>query len=57
MVFAKLVNGDPVSLEQHLKEHGVTIRSGSILRLVTHMDVRRADIERAIVGFSSFFDN
>jgi threonine aldolase len=57
MVFAKLVKGDPVALEQHLRERGVTIRSGSIIRLVTHMDIQRSDIERAVAGFCSFFAN
>ncbi len=57
MVFARLVNGDPVALEHHLRERGVTIRSGSIMRLVTHMDIHRSDIERVVVQFEGFFVN
>jgi threonine aldolase len=41
-------------LVEHLAEQGVIVLPGARLRLVTHLDVDAADIERAIAAFRSF---
>jgi threonine aldolase len=43
------------ALRAHLRERGVVVRAGSTLRLVTHLDVARADVDRAIGAFEEFF--
>jgi threonine aldolase len=43
-------------LRDHLRERGVLVRAGSTLRLVTHLDVAPADVERAVAAFVEFFD-
>jgi threonine aldolase len=43
------------ALRAHLRERGVLVRAGSTLRLVTHLDVAPADVERAIGAFEEFF--
>jgi threonine aldolase len=41
-------------LVEHLAKQGVVVLPGLRLRLVTHLDVDAADIERAIAAFNSF---
>ncbi len=41
-------------LAEHLAKHGVIVLPGARLRLVTHLDVDAAGIERAIAAFRSF---
>ena len=41
-------------LVEHLAKHGVIVLPGARLRLVTHLDVDRAGIDRAIAAFNSF---
>jgi threonine aldolase len=41
-------------LPEHLAKHGVIVLPGPRLRLVTHLDVDRAGIDRAIAAFNSF---
>ncbi|HJS39069.1 MAG TPA: low-specificity L-threonine aldolase [Burkholderiales bacterium] len=50
MVFVPSVSG----LVEHLAKQGVIALPGARLRLVTHLDVDRAGIERAIAAFNSF---
>ncbi|MEX2239145.1 MAG: low-specificity L-threonine aldolase [Burkholderiales bacterium] len=50
MVFADSVPG----LVEHLARHGVIVLPGARLRLVTHLDVDAAGIDRAIAAFRSF---
>jgi threonine aldolase len=50
MVFFESKSGLP----EHLAKHGVVVLPGARLRLVTHLDVDAADIERAIAAFRSF---
>jgi len=50
MVFADSAPG----LVEHLAQHGVIVLPGARLRLVTHLDVDAAGIERAIEAFNSF---
>ena len=41
-------------LVEHLAAHGVVVLPGARLRLVTHLDVDAAGIDRAIAAFNSF---
>jgi len=41
-------------LVEHLAKHGVIVLPGARLRLVTHLDVDTAGIDRAIAAFGSF---
>jgi threonine aldolase len=41
-------------LVEHLAKHGVIVLPGARLRLVTHLDVDQAGIDRAIAAFNSF---
>jgi threonine aldolase len=50
MVFVKSAPG----LVEHLAKHGVIVLPGARLRLVTHLDVDAAGIDRAIAAFRSF---
>jgi len=53
MVFARVASGTPEALAEHLARHGVLARPGRPMRLVTHLDVSRADVERALAAFAS----
>lgn len=44
----------PPGLPEHLAKHGVIVLPSARLRLVTHLDVDAADIDRAIAAFNSF---
>jgi threonine aldolase len=50
MVFVKSAPG----LVAHLAKSGVIVLPGARLRLVTHLDVDTAGIDRAIAAFRSF---
>jgi len=50
MVFAPSAPG----LVEHLAKHGVIVLPGARLRLVTHLDVDAAGIDRAIAAFNTF---
>jgi len=49
MVFAKI----PPGMEDHLNKSGIKVLKGPRLRLVTHLDVDAAGIERALAAFRS----
>jgi threonine aldolase len=53
MVFAKVER--PQDLAEHLKKSGVIVLPGAKMRLVTHLDVDAAGIERALGAFRGFF--
>jgi threonine aldolase len=55
MVFASVKTGDPGSLADYLKDAGVLINVGNPVRLVTHLDVGTADIQRAVSLFKAYF--
>ena len=55
MVFAAIPADSVAPLKQHLEEHGIKALVSPKLRLVTHLDVDRAQIERAVEVFASFF--
>jgi threonine aldolase len=54
MVFAQLTRGTPEALCEHLSRHGVLARPGRPMRLVTHLDVSSADVERALHAFRAY---
>ncbi len=55
MVFANVPKESVAGLKQHLEAHGVVALVSPRLRLVTHHDVDRAAIERAVEVFAGFF--
>jgi threonine aldolase len=42
-------------LRQHLEQNGIVALVGPKLRLVTHLDVDAAAIDRAVAAFAAFF--
>jgi threonine aldolase len=55
MVFAQLPPESVAGLRQHLDQNGIVALVGPKLRLVTHLDVSAADIDRAVEVFAKFF--
>ncbi len=55
MVFVQLASAQAASLSAFMAERGVLIMSGTRLRLVTHLDVDTAGIERARAAFEDCF--
>ncbi len=55
MVFATVPKESVAALKQHLEKSGVVALVGPKLRLVTHLDVDAAAIDRALEAFGSFF--
>ena len=55
MVFASIPQDSVAPLGQHLEARGVKALVSPKLRLVTHLDVDRAQVERAVEIFTSFF--
>jgi threonine aldolase len=55
MVFAAIPAERVPALAEHLKKANVLILPGARLRLVTHLDVDAAGIERALGAFAEFF--
>lgn len=53
MVFLRVEGLAPEVLGQRLADNGVRILPGKIIRLVTHLDVSRADIDVAISAFAA----
>ncbi|MGH7336801.1 MAG: beta-eliminating lyase-related protein, partial [Myxococcota bacterium] len=53
MVFAKVDR--PQEIAEHLKKNGVFVLPGARMRLVTHLDVDAAGIERALSAFRAFY--
>jgi threonine aldolase len=50
MVFVKI----PAGMEDHLNKNNIKVLKGPRLRLVTHLDVDAAGIDRAIAAFRAF---
>lgn len=50
MVFAQV----PAGMDEHLIRSGIKVLKGPRLRLVTHLDVDAAGIERALAAFRAF---
>jgi threonine aldolase len=55
MVFAAIPKDSVAGLKEHLEANGVVALVSPRLRLVTHHDVDRAAIERAVAVFAGFF--
>lgn len=55
MVFVRVPADRAQDLAAHLERAGIRVLAGARMRLVTHLDVDRAGIERAIGAFVSFF--
>jgi threonine aldolase len=55
MVFATIPKESVAALKQHLEASGVAALVSSRLRLVTHLDVDRAQVDRAVEIFGRFF--
>ncbi len=55
MVFARVLPDRAAALAEHLRRDGVLVLPGARLRLVTHLDVDAAGVERALDSFRRFF--
>jgi len=55
MVFVRVPAERVQALAAHLERAGIRVLPGARMRLVTHLDVDRAGVERAIGAFASFF--
>jgi threonine aldolase len=55
MVMLDVEPGDVPALEAHMKGSGVIVLPRAPMRLVTHLDVDAAAIDRALTAFRSFF--
>jgi threonine aldolase len=55
MVFVRIPQDRVAALAAHLKEKGVLVLAGPRMRLVTHLDVDAAGIDRAVGAFRTFF--
>ena len=55
MVFARIPEKDVSSLVESLKKQRVLVLPGARMRLVTHLDVDAAGIDRALGAFRAFF--
>ncbi len=53
MVFVDMGDADAEFFSRSMHCHGIKISSGRRIRLVTHLDVSRSDIERAISAFAA----
>ncbi|TGU75218.1 low-specificity L-threonine aldolase [Geomonas terrae] len=47
--------GSATALREALAAEGILIGGGDMIRLVTHLDVERADVERTVAAFKRFF--
>jgi len=55
MVFVRLPPEKSAGLAEHLRSRGVLAVAGPKMRLVTHLDVDAAGIDRALAAFESYF--
>jgi threonine aldolase len=55
MVFVQIMPAQIEPLFQHLKKQDVCVLPGPRMRLVTHLDVDAAGLERALSAFRTFF--
>ena len=55
MVFARVPAEKAAPLAAYLKEKNVLVLPGARMRLVTHLDVEREGVERALGAFRAFF--
>ena len=55
MVFVRIPADRLARLGEHLESHGVRVLPAPRMRLVTHLDVDTAGIDRAVAAFASYF--
>ena len=55
MVFVAVEPERSVAMREHLKGCGMLVRGQRTIRLVTHLDVNRDDIERFVQAVKEFF--
>jgi threonine aldolase len=55
MVFVAIPPDSVPGLKAHLDANGVKVLAGARMRLVTHLDVDRAGIDRALAAFAAYF--
>lgn len=55
MVFVRLPQACGSALRSHLADRGIRILDSNPLRLVTHQNVSRDDVETTIEAFEAFF--
>jgi len=55
MIFASMEPAKVDALVKHLRGQGIVILANPNLRFVTHLDVSRADVDKTIAAFKSFF--
>ena len=55
MVLLRIPAEKAAPLEAHMKKHGVLVLPRAPMRLVTHLDVDRVGIDRALGAFRAFF--
>jgi threonine aldolase len=55
MVFVRIPAQKLDGLGDHLKMHGIAVLPAQRMRLVTHLDVDAAGIDRALAAFASYF--
>ena len=55
MVFVRLPEEHREPLAESLAARGIIIRAAALCRLVTHLDVTRADMDATIDGFQAYF--
>ena len=55
MVFLQVPTAEAIALKAHLDQAGVQTLGGAKMRLVTHLDVDAAGIDRTIAAFRAFF--
>ena len=55
MVFVQVPKEQAAALKQHLDSQGIVTLGGAKMRLVTHLDVDAAGVDRTVAAFASFF--
>lgn len=55
MVFVEVPKAHSAALPEYLRQKGIVISGGKRIRLVTHLDVEKRDIHRAVEAFKDFF--
>jgi threonine aldolase len=55
MVFVRVVREHPAALVEYLRQRGILIGGGELLRLVTHLDVTTEDINTTLAAVKDFF--
>jgi threonine aldolase len=55
ILFVEIPADDVAAFSKHLRDHGVLAAVGAKTRLVTHLDLTRADVDAAIAAFAAFY--